>query len=276
MAAMARFIYFKPTAMEFGSRLQGLSLGRSLNTTGLVMQSPSVAMHSWSAHATATVTRRDRAWRISLDSRSTNDENTRFARLLTQRSVRCELLQLPSTWPTARTAIDLEVSANLINGSFTKRGNGTLRLSGTNTFAGGATVSGGTLLAGSNSALGSGTLTVNGGTADLGTFSAGVALVNLTAGSLVWTGNLTVGTGGLLGANPTIAANQTVSLSGTTTIDPAHTLTLNGGTLNTGAVAGTGTFSFINGTLGITGAAGLTVGSGSLLGTTVSLAQEIT
>src|SRR5262249_43159144 len=65
-------------------------------------------------------------------------------------------------------------------------------------------------------------------------------------------GNLTAGTGGLLGSNPNIAANQSVTLTGTTTIDPSHTLTLSGGTLNTGSLTVSGTFAFNARTVGIT------------------------
>src|SRR5262249_52012087 len=76
--------------------------------------------------------------------------------------------------------------------------------------------------------------------------------LNLVAGSVSFIGNLTAGTGGLLGSNPNIAANQSVTLTGTTTIDPSHTLTLSGGTLNTGSLTVNGTFAFNAGTLGIT------------------------
>ncbi len=144
-------------------------------------------------------------------------------------------------------------------------------LNGVNNFTGGVTVTDGTLIVGSNQALGTGTLTINGGTVDLGTFSLGGAQLNFITGGLSLTGNLSVSTGGLLGPNPSIAANQTVTIGGTTTIDPAANLTINGGTLNTTALVANGTFNFVGGTLGVTGPAGLTIGGGNPLGTTISL-----
>ena len=162
---------------------------------------------------------------------------------------------------------------NVVSGTFaiTKSGLGTLVLNGVNNFTGGVTVTAGTLVGGSSQALGTGPLTINGGAVDLGAFAPSVN-VDLMAGSLSFTGNLTVGAGGLLGSFATLAANQTVNNTGTTTINPASSLTINGGTLNTTALVNNGTFNFNYGTLGITGPAGLTIGSGSPLGTTVSLA----
>jgi fibronectin-binding autotransporter adhesin len=180
---------------------------------------------------------------------------------------------------TADTTIGVTQSSgsltlnNAVSGTFaiTKSGLGTLVLNGTNNFTGGVTVTAGTLVGGSSQALGTGPLTINGGAVDLGAFAPSVS-VDLMAGSLSFTGNLTVGVGGLLGSFPTLAANQTVNNIGTTTINPASNLTINGGTLNTTALVNNGTFNFNYGTLGITGPAGLTIGSGSPLGTTVSLA----
>ena len=124
-------------------------------------------------------------------------------------------------------AIDLDVSATIDNnvgglGSLTKVGAGTLRLSGTSSFTGGVTVSAGTLLVTSSSALGSGALTINGGAVDLSTFAAGVSHVNLNAGSLSMTGDITVGSGSLLGQSVAINITQSLTISGTTTIDPAQ------------------------------------------------------
>jgi len=77
-----------------------------------------------------------------------------------------------------------------------------------------------------------GTLTIDGGAVDMGTFSpASFTQLNFIAGSLSLTGDLTVGTGDLLGPNPTIAANQDVHPTGMTTIDSAGTLTIDGGTI---------------------------------------------
>jgi len=105
-------------------------------------------------------------------------------------------------------------------GSLSQSGSGTTVLSGANTYAGGTTNSAGTLSVGSSSALGTGTLTMNGGTLGV-TGGGGWTLTNavtLSANSLADTGggNLTLsgtvsGTGSLNnGWN-----NNTLTLSGT-------------------------------------------------------------
>jgi hypothetical protein len=102
-------------------------------------------------------------------------------------------------------------------------------------------------------------ININGGTADLKTLNNQGGLINLTAGSLSFIGNLNADSGGSLGSNPDIVNNQSVTLTGTTTIAPFHTLTLNGGTLNTGGLVVSGALIFQSGTLGITGAGGLSI-----------------
>ena len=77
--------------------------------------------------------------------------------------------------------------------------------------------------------------------------------INFTAGSLSYFGNLTVGTGGLLGTNLTLESNRQLTLSGTTMIDAGRTLALDGGTLSTGSLVVNGAFHFDRGTLEITG-----------------------
>jgi hypothetical protein len=109
-------------------------------------------------------------------------------------------------------------------------------------------------------------LNISGGYADLKTLTYNGGLVNFTAGSLSYLGNLEVGVGGLLGTDVTLGASQQLTLSGTTTIDPFHTLALSGGTLSTGGLVVNGTFNFTGGTLEITGANGLTIGSGNTFG----------
>jgi autotransporter-associated beta strand protein len=151
-----------------------------------------------------------------------------------------------------------------------KLGSGTLRLSGNNTFTGGVTVTSGTLLVASDSALGTGTLTINGGAVDLGTFSISNK-INLVAGSLSMTGNLTIGSTGLVGQNINLDSTKFLIVSGTTTIDPDGTLIVSGGTLSTSTLAGAAAFTFMSGTLDITGSGGMTIGSGSLAGASYSL-----
>jgi hypothetical protein len=97
-----------------------------------------------------------------------------------------------------------------------------------------------------------GSISIDGGTVNLGVFTNNGGVVNFTTGSLTYIGNLTVGTGGLLGTNLTLNSDRQLTLSGTTTIDPSRALTLAGGTLNTGNLVVNGTFNFNSGTLGFT------------------------
>ncbi|MCI0333394.1 MAG: autotransporter adhesin family protein [Planctomycetes bacterium] len=94
---------------------------------------------------------------------------------------------------------------------------------------------------------------IDGGTVDLATLDHQVGTINLISGSLSYLGDLTVGTGGLLGSNVTLNSDEQLTLSGTTTVDASRSLNLNGGTLNTGNLVVNGTFNFITGTLSING-----------------------
>ena len=152
-------------------------------------------------------------------------------------------------------AIDLDVPANILNGSLIKDGPGALRLSGSNGTIGNVTLLNGSLSVGSSTALGSGTLVLQGGSVQAsgsartisnnlllsGTTSIGGALDITLSGSFGGVGMLTkVGTGAL-----TIPANlllnaQLVLASGTlnapgltvnsaSTLAPAGSFTQNGG-----------------------------------------------
>ena len=59
---------------------------------------------------------------------------------------------------------DLDITGVVSNGAIIKNGPGTLRLGVANTYAGGTTLNAGTILIGNDAALGTGTLTGNGGT----------------------------------------------------------------------------------------------------------------
>ncbi|NGN41683.1 autotransporter domain-containing protein [Mesorhizobium sp. CGMCC 1.15528] len=115
--------------------------------------------------------------------------------------------------------------ANTISGTgtFTKEGEGTLTLTGANTYSGGTTVSEGTLALGRLNAAGTGGLTVNGGTFDLGNYSQVVS-------SLQGTGGTINSNGGMLNVDQTTdtAFDGDVTGLGTLNKNGTGTLTMNG------------------------------------------------
>jgi len=123
-------------------------------------------------------------------------------------------------------------------------GTGTLTLSATNTYSAGTTVSDGTLALGANNALGNGTLTITGGTVNVGSFNqSSLGAVSLTSGNITGTGTLSgtsyaVASGNISailgGAAALIKSTaDTVTLSGANTYTGATTI--NDGTLKYGA-----------------------------------------
>jgi fibronectin-binding autotransporter adhesin len=131
-------------------------------------------------------------------------------------------------------AVDLRISASVVNGAIKKSGAGTLRLAGNNSYAGGTTISGGTLELASSAALGTGGLTFNAGQlnvrADVApTFNnpltfGGDATLSVdrdtagggTSGVVQFTGGLSIGASQLFmnGANRSIRFTGTTLLSG--------------------------------------------------------------
>jgi fibronectin-binding autotransporter adhesin len=103
--------------------------------------------------------------------------------------------------------------------AFAKAEAGTWILSGANTYSGGTTVSAGTLVLNSSSALGTGTLTLSGGTLDNG---SGAALTLSTNNAIAWNGSvvfngtnsLNLGTGMVTIGN----ANRDITLNGSSTL----------------------------------------------------------
>ena len=127
-------------------------------------------------------------------------------------------------------------------GRLVKVGTGTMVLSRPNTYSGGTTLNAGALQLGNNSALGSGDLTVNGGTLLLNGFAPSVRSL--------------AGSGGLieLSSNSSLTVNQTAdaSFGGSVTATGAAQFTKNGpATLS------------LNGT--VDGPTGITVGGGTLV-----------
>jgi len=163
-----------------------------------------------------------------------------------------------ASYGAANTSGTALVSANLtgVSAALTKAtGAGTLTLNGTNTYGGGTTISAGKLILGNDAALGTGALTVNGGT----TFDVTSARLTTNNNAQNWNGDFTftgtntwdTGTGAV-----TMNASRTVTVSASTmtvggaiagsgfglTLNGAGTLALNGANTYTGTttIGGTG------------------------------------
>ncbi|MCB9339382.1 MAG: autotransporter-associated beta strand repeat-containing protein [Lewinellaceae bacterium] len=138
------------------------------------------------------------------------------------------------------------------SGAVTKFGTGTWTFSGANSYSGATTITAGTLRYGANNALGSGTVTVNGGTLDIASFSDAVGAVTLISGAISGTTGILTGTSYdvrsgtvsaiLAGAVP-LTKNSTgnVTLSGVNTYTGVTTINagvLSVSTIGNGGVAG--------------------------------------
>lgn len=146
--------------------------------------------------------------------------------------------------------------------ALTKTGEGVLTLSGANTFSGGMILSAGQLNLGNGSAVGTGTLTINGGTIDN---TSGSDVTLLPNNSQVWGGSFTyAGT-----------ANSLNLGTGAVTLTATPTVTVNAGTLTVGGVisgafgitkAGAGTLALLNAnTYGNNGSPDTLVNGGTLV-----------
>ena len=128
-------------------------------------------------------------------------------------------------------------------GSLIQAGSGNLILSGANSYSGGTTLSAGTLNINNASAIGTGTLTISGGT------------LNNTSGSLV-----TLSTNNAQNWNSNFAFTGTNDLNlgtGNVAMSSARTVTVNGGNLTVGGVVSGATFNLAKagaGTLILSGA----------------------
>ena len=148
-------------------------------------------------------------------------------------------------------------SFGISSGLVLKNGSGSVTINTANTYAGGTTLNAGTLNLNNSSAIGTGTLTITGGTID-STLSGGVTLSTNNPQS--WNGDFTFG-----GANPLNLGTGAVTLGGnrTITLNGSSALTVGGPIGGAFSLAATGT-----GTLVLSGAntfsGGVTLNSGVL------------
>jgi autotransporter-associated beta strand protein len=143
-------------------------------------------------------------------------------------------------------AVDLSVSARVVNGAVVKGGAGTLRLEGANAYAGGTTVTAGTLEVTDPAGLGTGGVTIGDASLSLKSDEASPALfasnVTVTGDATIRVDHLTAGAIGafrlgevsvggtrltVTGANRTLAIGS-LALSGSPTIDTAVPLEIDG------------------------------------------------
>ena len=151
------------------------------------------------------------------------------------------------------------VAAILAGGSsvLTKSTTGILTLSGTNTYGGGTVLNNGTLVANNDSALGSGLLTMAGGTLSNSTGNTLTNSINLSSAS-------TIG----VASTKTLSLSGTITNAGSLTKTDAGTLTLSGANTFAGGVSineGTLSVASINDNLGT--ATTINIGSGATAGT---------
>ena len=137
-----------------------------------------------------------------------------------------------STLTVSNTAATT-LSGIISNGglSINNTGASTLTLSGANTYADGTTLTAGTLIAGSNSAFGTGTLTINGGT-----LQSNATRYHL-GNSVVVGSNFTIGGASTLTFSGTVdlgAATRTLTDSNTAATTLSGIIS-NGGLINAGA-----------------------------------------
>ena len=187
-----------------------------------------------------------------------------------------------------------EIAGSIGNNSGTnktavlKQGTGTWTLSGSNTYSGGTTVANGTLKLGNASALGTGALSVVGGTLDMAGNNAGVGALSGSSGALITnsisgtsTLAITFSTGTSTFAASIADGSGVIALTksgaGTLMLTGSNAYSgmtsINGGILNVGnanALAGSASLVFGGGTLQYSAAnsmdySGLIAGSGSAI-----------
>lgn len=163
-----------------------------------------------------------------------------------------------------------------------KNGSGTQTLQGASTYSGGTTLNDGDLVAGNANALGTGSLTVNGGTLNLNGFNLSQASLTQSGGTLGTNGstNTLSATNGYALNGGTVNANLgsgTITVGGDATLNgtaAADTVNVNGGTLRFGAndrLSNTASVNVRGGRLDLQGfnegVGEVTLGNGTITGT---------
>ena len=185
---------------------------------------------------------------------------------------------------------NLTINSNIVDGNgasiLTKAGSGVLVLGGANSYTGTTFVEAGTLAYGANNVIGTGPVTVLGGTLNIDTYSDSVGAVTIKGGSLSGTSGVLTSTSGFTGdveytASVSAILNGSVTLTktgrGTLTLSNANTYTglttISAGTVTYGvndAIAA-GAVTINGGTLNIAGFSDtvgvVTLSSGSITGT---------
>ncbi|MEO6738624.1 MAG: PEP-CTERM sorting domain-containing protein [Chthoniobacteraceae bacterium] len=193
-------------------------------------------------------------------------------------------------------AAQLTVNADLSIGSFTTGIGGAVNVSGVGAqltvagannvttigaasgATGNLTISDGGSFTASSAAGGgtvvnpTGTITINGGSADLGVLTRnGSGHVVFNSGSLSFGGNLNVSLAGLLGQGVTLDSTRALTLTGTTTVEAEQNLAITGGSLTTGTLTTNGAFTVSAGTATLTSGALTVVSFDNILPATASI-----
>jgi autotransporter-associated beta strand protein len=184
----------------------------------------------------------------------------------------------------------LTVTATISGGGLNKNGSGTLVLSSSNTYTGGTTLIAGPLTAGSSSALGSGVLTLQGGTLSAsggalslanavtlaGNAAIGGSYALTLTGSVTLTGNRTLTVTDTGGATISGAIGQSTSGLGLTKAG-VGTLVLSASNTYTGATTVSAGTLLVNGviTSAVTVASGATLGGSGTTGAVTVLSGGI-
>jgi autotransporter-associated beta strand protein len=140
---------------------------------------------------------------------------------------------------TGASTFDVGSNANLtlpaISGNFTvtKQGNGSLTLNNASTRTVGSVINGGTVVLGSGTGLGTGSVTISGGTLNITTVTDNVASLSLSSGTV------TASTG-ILGLNGNIVSSGTSGISASITLGATRTFNVTNTLTASGRISGAG------------------------------------